>query len=63
MLSLCYMGINIDTLDLPTKLLLQGLQRQQIVAVNQYIVEDVMLTHPMRRMVRLLRVFDENPRL
>src|SRR6266478_8406416 len=25
--------------------------------------KNVMLTHPVRRMVRLLRVFDENPRL
>jgi hypothetical protein len=27
----------------------------------QYIVENVMLTYPVRRMVRLLWVFDENP--
>ena len=46
--------INKDTSNLSCKLLLQCLQRQQIVPMYQYIVENVMLTHPVRRMVRLL---------
>ena len=53
--------VNIDTLNLPCKLLLQRFQRQQIIPMYQYVIENVMLTHPVRRMVRLLRVFDENP--
>src|SRR5713101_2326360 len=55
--------ININTLYLAIEFLLQRLECQQVVPVDQYIVENIILTHPMRRMVRLLWVFDENPRL
>src|SRR5712691_11670724 len=55
--------VNINALNFPRELLLQCLQRQQVVPMDQYVVENVILTHPMRRMVRLLWVFDENSRL
>src|SRR6266853_5105899 len=55
--------VNINALNLPSELLFQRLQRQQVIPVDQYVVENVMLTHPVRRMVRLPWVFDENPRL
>src|SRR5712691_583039 len=55
--------VNINALNLPSEFLFQRLQRQQVVPVDQYVVENVLLTHPVRRMVRLLWVFDKNSRL
>lgn len=50
-------------LHLARILLLQRLQRQQVVAKDQAVVEDVVLRHPVFGVVRLLRVLQQNPRL
>ncbi len=55
--------INVNTFNLPSKLLLQCLQGQQIIAEDKPVVEDILVRHPVRRMIRLLRVLQQNPRL
>lgn len=55
--------INIDAFDLPRKLLFQRLQRQQIVAKNEPVVKDVFVRHTLRRMIGLLLILQQNPRL
>jgi len=51
------------TLHLARDLRLQRLQRQQVVPEDQLVVEDIVLRHPMRRVIRPLRVFQQNARL
>ncbi len=55
--------INEDTLYFPRKLLLQRLQCQQVIAKDQPVVENVLVRHPMFRMIGLFRVFQQNARL
>src|ERR1700733_12031998 len=55
--------INIDTFNFATKFLLQGLKRQQIVAKDQSVVEDIMIGNSLRGMIRLRWIFKKNPRL
>ncbi len=55
--------INENAFDASCKLLLQRLQPQQVVTKDQSIVEDVILSNAMRRMIRKRRVFEQNPRL
>ena len=50
-------------LHLARELLLQRLQRQQVVAEDQPVVEDVVVRHPVLRVVGLLRIFQQNARL
>ncbi len=52
--------IDVNTLDLPRKLLLQRLQRQQVVPENQPVVELVLVSHPLRRVVRETGVFQKD---
>ena len=55
--------INEHALHLPRKLRLQRLQRQQVVAEDQPVVEEVILRHPMLRVITPRRVFQQNARL
>ena len=55
--------IDEHTLHLPRKLRLQRLQRQQVVAENQPIIENVVIRHPMLSVITLRRVFQQNTRL
>ena len=50
-------------LHLPRILLLQRLQRQQVIPEDQPVVEEIVVRHPMRRVIRLLRVLDQDSRL
>ena len=54
--------INKDTLHLPRKLLLQRLQRQQVVAEDQAVVEDVAFADTVGRVVAAAGVFEQNAR-
>ena len=54
--------ININALHLPRILLLQRFKREQIVPEDQLVVEEITRSDTMRSMIRLLRIFDENPR-
>ena len=51
--------INVDALDLARKFLLQRLKRQQVIAENQPVIENIIFGNSVRRMVRLRRIFDE----
>ncbi len=55
--------VNKHALHLARKLLLQRLQRQQVVAKDQPVVEAVVLRHPLFGVIRLLRILQQNPRL
>lgn len=55
--------INENALHLPRKLLFQSLQRQQVIAVDQPVVENILARHPVLGMIGLLRVFQQNARL
>jgi len=48
--------INIDALYLPRKLLLQCLQCQQVIPKDKPIIKNVLISHPVRLMIGLLRV-------
>ena len=47
----------------PRILLLQRLQRQQVIPEDRPVVEEIVVRHPMRRMIRLLRDLQQTPRL
>lgn len=51
------------TLHLARILRLQRLQRQQVVAEDQPVIEDVAIRYPMLRVITLRRVFQQNTRL
>ena len=55
--------IDEHALDLAGKLLLQGLQGQQVVAEDQPVVEQIRLRHPMPGMVRQRLILQQNTRL
>jgi hypothetical protein len=50
-------------LHLAGELRLQRLQRQQVVTEDQPVIEDAVLRHPMLGVIRLLRIFQQDPRL
>ena len=52
--------IDVDALNLTRELLFERLQREQVVAVNQSVVEDVVAAHAVRRVVRTLGLLDED---
>ena len=54
--------IDEHALHLPGELLLQRLQREQVVPLNEHVVEPVAVAHPLGRVVRQRRIFHENPR-
>lgn len=56
-------GIYKYTLYLPCKLLLQRLQRQQIVSKYHPIIEDILIRQSVPGMIGFFCVFQENPRL
>ena len=56
-------GINENAFHLASKLRLQRLERQQVIAKDQAVVEDVVIRNPMLGVVRLLRVFQQDARL
>lgn len=51
------------TLHLAREFLLQRLQRQQVVAEDQAVIENVVFRHPVRRVIGLLRFLQQNSRL
>ena len=55
--------IDKHALDLAGKLLLQGLQGQQVVTEDQPIVEQIRLRHPMPGMIRQLLILQQDARL
>ncbi|MBZ3932277.1 hypothetical protein Xmer_10850 [Xanthomonas campestris pv. merremiae] len=52
--------IDIDALHLPPKLLLQRLQRQQVVALDQQVVETIGFADAMRGMIRQRRILQQD---
>src|SRR5665213_1646100 len=55
--------INEDTFYLAGKLLLQRLEREQVVAKDEPVVEDVLVADTLLGVVALLRVFKQDARL
>lgn len=59
--------INVHTLDLTCDLAgefgLQGLQGEQVIPEDEAVVEEVVVSHAVRRMVGLIRVLQQNTRL
>ena len=55
--------INIDTFHLAGELLLYGFQGEEVIAVDEYVVEDVLAIAPPRRgMVRLRGILNQHTR-
>lgn len=52
--------INIDGLDLSGELLFQSLERQQVVAKDEFIVEHIVVGNAVWRMKGLLRILQKN---
>lgn len=55
--------INKHTLHLPRVFLLQRFEREQIVPEDQLVIEEVIRPDPIRGMVGLLRIFEQDARL
>jgi hypothetical protein len=55
--------INKNALNLPRELLLQRFQRKEVISEDQPIIENVMVAYAVLRMIRLLRLFEQNARL
>src|SRR5580704_9139913 len=55
--------IDEHALDTSSKLLLQRLQGQKIVAENEPVIENVVIGHSMRGVVGLPAILEQNPRL
>ena len=55
--------VNIDALDLPRERLFERFEREEVVAEDKAVIEQVVIGHPMRSMVRLLQVFQQDSRL
>src|SRR2546429_8087300 len=56
-------GVDVDAFDPAGELLLQRLQREQVVAKDQAVIEKVVVREAVSRVVGLLRVFQEDTRL
>jgi hypothetical protein len=52
-------GVNKHTLHLPRELLLQRLQRKQIVTEDESVIEDVVLADTMRSVIRPRWIFQQ----
>ena len=55
--------IDEDALHLPSIFLLQGFQREQVVAADQDIVEAIILADAMLGVIRQRRIFEQDTRL
>ena len=55
--------IDEHALHLAAELRFQRFQRQQVISVDQPVVEDVIIRHPVFGVVGFLRIFQQNPRL
>ncbi len=55
--------INVNAFDLPRELLFERLESKQVIPEDESVIEQVVVGDPVRRMVGLLRVFQQNPRL
>ena len=55
--------VNEDALDLAGELLFERFEGEQIVAKDQPVIEAILAGHPVRRVIRLHRVFQQNARL
>lgn len=55
--------IDIDTFNLSTESLPQCFEHKQVISDDQPVIEDVVVGDPVRSMVGLLRVLQENARL
>jgi hypothetical protein len=56
-------GINEDALYLAGEVLLQGLEGEEVVPVDEAVVEEVPFRDPVRRMMRLVRLLQQDARL
>jgi hypothetical protein len=55
-------GINKDALDSARKFLFEGLESEKVVPEDEPVIENIVLSQPVRRMIGLFRVLKQNPR-
>jgi hypothetical protein len=55
--------IDVDTLNLFGELLLQSLKREQVVAIDEPVVKNVLVAYSLFRVVAFLTVFKQDSRL
>lgn len=55
--------INVDALNLARELLLKYFEGKQVIAKNEPVVEQIVVGNAVWRMVGLLRILQQNPRL
>ena len=53
-------GVDVNAFDLSREFLLQRLQREQVVAEDQPIVEDIVVRDPMLGVIRLIQIFEQD---
>ena len=56
-------GIDIYASNFARKFMFKGFESKEVVTKNYSIIKKVFVLHPMRRMIGLLRIFQQNPRL
>jgi hypothetical protein len=52
-----------DASDLPSKLLFEGFKSEKVVTEDEAVIEQVVVGHTVRRVIGLLRVFEQDARL
>lgn len=55
--------VDIDALNLASKFLFEGFEREEVVAENKLVIEKVVVGQPMLGVVRILRVLQQDTRL
>src|SRR5687768_5192773 len=53
--------VNVNTLYFPGKFLFERFQREEVVTINEAIIENVVISHALLGMIRLLNVFQQDP--
>ena len=56
-------GVDVDALYAAGIILLEGFEGEEVVAMNEHIVEDIVIRHSFIRMIAFFGIFDKNPRL
>lgn len=55
--------VDVYTLDVAGELLFECFEGEKVVTEDEAVVEEVMVSHPVLRVIRLLCIFEQNARL
>ena len=54
-------GVDIYAFNFASKFMFKGFESKEVVTKNYSIIKKIFVRHPMRRMIRFLRIFQQNP--